>query len=279
MRVLHIIGNDLEEQMLEHYKEAIEGLRVDFVEACKFVFGENLVSIITKGSTVKGGFIPGISDVDMHVYLKEEAFENRDFIKLEFGLKLQEKINDMLYRYDIGGSPIQVIGINVSMPKFWSRSLPGTYIFLYGDECPEPEPEADKMLEDDIMNLQYQYPNYAYSLVNTYADKRNEELPQFVRRLNPAVTPTFNRVFSALTEDPFKAWKMTKFEVLDALEKLEDESAKSLAQLGREFYEMAKQWDRVKTEPEFCRNMIRVGFKIIDLGKQIGMENRYPKTK
>ena len=273
------MGNALEEQILDQYKEVIESLRKDFVEACECVFGENLVSIITKGSTVKGGFIPGISDVDMHIYLKEEAFEHRDYLTLELGLKLQEKINDLLHRYDIGCSPIQVIPINVSMPKFWSRSLPGTYIFLYGDECPEPEPEAEKMLEDDILNLQYQYPNYAYSLVNSYADKGNEELHQFVRRLNPAVTPTFNRVFSALTEDPFKAWKMTKFEVLDALEQLEDESAKCLAQLGREFYEMAKQWDRVKTEPEFCRNMIRVGFKIIDLGKQIGMQNSYPKTK
>jgi predicted nucleotidyltransferase len=273
------MGNALEEQILDQYKVTIENLRKDFVEACKSVFGENLVSIITKGSTVKGGFIPGISDVDMHIYLKEEAFEHRDYLTLELGLKLQEKINDLLHRYDIGGSPIQVIPINVSMPKFWSRSLSGTYIFLYGDECPEPEPEAEKMLEDDILNLQYQYPNYAYSLVNSYADKGNEELHQFVRRLNPAVTPTFNRVFSALTKDPFKAWKMTKFEVLDALEQLEDESAKCLAQLGREFYEMAKQWDRVKTEPEFCRNMIRVGFKIIDLGKQIGMQNSYPKTK
>jgi len=256
--------------MLDQYKEAIENLRKDFVEACKSVFGENLVSIITKGSTVKGGFIPGLSDVDMHVYLKEEAFELRDYIKLEFGLKLQEKINDILHRYDLGGSPIQVIAIDMSTPKFWARSMPGTYIFLYGDECPEPEPEAEKMLADDIMNLQYQYPNYAYSLVNTYADKGNEELPQFVRRLNPAVTPTFNRVFSALTEDPFKAWMMDKFEVLDALEQLEDESAKRLAQMGREFYEMAFQRDRIRTDPNFCRDMIRLGFKIIELGKEIG---------
>jgi predicted nucleotidyltransferase len=262
----------MKDQIFEQYKEAIENLRKDFVEACKSVFGESLVSIITKGSTVKGGFIPGLSDVDMHVYLKEEAFEYRDFLKLELGLKLQEKVNDLLHCYDLGGSPIQVIPINVSMPKFWPRSLLDTYIFLYGDECPEPEPVAETMLEDDLSNLQYQYPNYAYSLVNTYADKGNEELPQFVRRLNPAVTPTLNRVFSVITEDPFKAWKMNKFEVLDALEQLEDESAKRLAQLGREFYKKASQRDRIRTDLEFCKDVIRLSFKIIDLGKQIGKQ-------
>ena len=44
--------------MLEQHKIAVEGLKKEFVEACKSVFGESLVAIINKGSTVKGGFIP-----------------------------------------------------------------------------------------------------------------------------------------------------------------------------------------------------------------------------
>ena len=56
-------------------------------------------------------------------------------------------------------------------------------------------------------------------------------------------------------------WKMTKFEVLEGLEKLDDPSAKRLAQLGQKFYEIAKQRERQRKDPEFCWAVIRVGYK------------------
>ena len=67
---------------MNKYQNAFEKLREDFVEICKSVFGENLVAIINKGSSVKGGFIPGLSDVDLHVYLKDEALEFRHLLIL-----------------------------------------------------------------------------------------------------------------------------------------------------------------------------------------------------
>ena len=256
--------------MLEKHRNAVEGLREEFVEACKSVFGESLVAVINKGSTVKGGFIPGLSDVDLHVYLKNDAFIYSDFLKLELGLSMQEKIDELIRKYDFGGGPIQVIMINVSQQRDWSAPLPGTYLVLYGDGCPEEPPTVESMLEQDRESLRN--PHYAYGLINSLADKSSDSLAGYVRRINPAVTPTFYRVLSVLTGDPFKVWSMTKFQVLEALEHLENSAANQLAGFGREFYEIARQREQLKKDLELCKSAIRLGFKIVDIGRGICKE-------
>lgn len=255
--------------MLDQYKEIIAEIRKEFVEICKSVFGENLVAIINKGSSVKGGFISGLSDIDLHVYLNDEVFIYSDYIKLEYGLALQEKMDKLLKKYDIGESPIQVIMLNVSNPKRWSGPLEGTYLILYGDSCPEPEPCAEEMLESDLFSLRSPY--YFYNLINSYADKVSEELAEFVRKINPAVTPTLYRVLSLMTNDPFKAWKMTRFEVLESLEKLESDEARKLAKLGHEYFEIAGQRQKLKSDPDLCRKALKIGFEIIDIGKEFAI--------
>ena len=254
--------------MLKEYECVITGLREEFVEVCRSVFGESLVAIINKGSTVKGGFIPGLSDMDLHVYLKDDAFVYSDFLKLELGLSLQERMDELIRKYDIGGGPIQVIMINVSKPRDWSGPLPGTYLVLYGDGCPEPPPEAEEMLEYDRANLQDSH--YGYGLVNSLADKTNDALTGYVRRLNPAVTPTLYRALSLLTREPLEVWKMTRFQVLEALGKLEMEDATELAELARKFYELASQHQRTSGDLELCKETLRVGYRILDIGRQIG---------
>ena len=177
--------------MLEMYEHTIAELRKAFVKACKSVFGESLVAIIAKGSTVKGGFIPGLSDVDLHVYLKDDAFIYSDFLKLELSLSLQEKIDQIIQKYDFGGGPIQVQFLPVSQSRDWAGPLPGTYLLLYGDRCPDPPHTAEKMLKQDLDNLKN--PVYAYKLINSYADKSTDKLAGYVRRVNPAATPTDRR--------------------------------------------------------------------------------------
>ncbi|MCH8290948.1 hypothetical protein IH992_07605 [Candidatus Poribacteria bacterium] len=259
--------------MLDGHENVIIELRKAFVEVCKSVFGESLVSIITKGSSVKGGFIPGLSDVDLHVYLEDDVFIYSDFLKLEFGLSMQEKMDELIGKYDLGGGPIQVILINVSQSPDWSGPLPGTYIVLYGDGDPFPPPTVEGMLKQDLDGLKN--PTYAYKLISSFLDKGNDQLPNYVRRLNPAVNPALYRVLSLLTRDPAKVWKMTKFEVLDALERLADESAKEVTRLGREFYDMARQKERLGKDLDFCRTAIRTGYKVVDLGREIGLRLDY----
>jgi len=259
--------------MLDGHENIIIELRKAFVEVCKSVFGESLVSIITKGSSVKGGFIPGLSDVDLHVYLEEDVFSHSDFLKLEFGLSMQEKMDALIQKYDFGGGPIQVILINVSKPPDWSGPLPGAYIVLYGDGDPFPPPTVEGMLKQDLDGLKN--PTYAYKLISSFLDKGNDQLPNYVRRLNAAVNPALYRVLSLLTRDPVKVWKMTKFEVLDVLERLADESAKEVARLGREFYDMARKKERLGKDLDFCRTAIRTGYKVVDLGREIGLRLDY----
>jgi len=255
--------------MSEGYEKIIAELRAEFVEICKSVFGDSLVAIITKGSTVKGGFIPGLSDVDLHVYLKNEAFEYSDFLKLEIGLKLQEKMGGLIKKYDLNGSPIQLIILNVSLPKEnWTGGIPGTFILLYGDKCPETPPKAEEILEQDRRNLQDV--NYSYRLIHSFVDKPDEELHHYVRRLSIAVTPVLNRVLSLLTKNPFRAWKMSKPEAIAALETSPLKEARELAALAKDFYHRASQRDRLKNELPFCRETIRVAFRVVTQGQIIG---------
>ena len=260
--------------MLKEYEDAIAGLREEFVHICESVFEENLVAIINKGSTVKGGFIPGLSDMDLHVYLRDDVFVYNDFLKLELGLSFQEKMDELIRKYDIGGGPIQVIMLNVSKPRNWSGPLPGTYIVLYGEECPEPPPRAEEMLEYDRFNLQN--PNYGYGLINSFADKTSEALTGYVRRLNPAVTPTMYRALSLLTKEPTRVWKMTKFEVLESLEKLEIDSATEMAKLARKFYKLASRHQQTDDDLELCKETLRVGYRILDIGREIGFGDIRP---
>ncbi|MBI1929799.1 hypothetical protein HYR99_36810, partial [Candidatus Poribacteria bacterium] len=159
---------------MKAYENVIAELRGAFVEVCKSVFGECLVAIIAKGSTVKGGFIPGLSDVDLHVYLTDDAFIYSDFLKLELGLSLQAKMDELLRKYDVGGGPIQVICLPVSKPRDWLGPLPGTYIVLYGDGCPAPPPTVEGMLKQDLDGLKN--PTYAYKLINSFSDQSNDWL-------------------------------------------------------------------------------------------------------
>ena len=256
--------------MQEEHEKAIAGLRKEFVEACRVVFGESLVAIINKGSTVKGGFIPGLSDVDLHVYLKDDVFVYNDFLRLELGLSLQNKMDKLICRYDFGGGPVQVIMMNVSKPRDWSGPLPGTYVLLYGDECPEPPPTSGKMLEHDRAGLLN--PHYGYGLVNSLVDKGNGALPNYVQRLNTAVTPTLYRVLSLLTREPFRTWSMARSEVLQGLEQMDVKGVENLAELGRRFYRIASKKSQLHTDPELCKEAMRIGFGILDFGREAGKE-------
>jgi predicted nucleotidyltransferase len=253
--------------MQDLYEHTIAELRTVFVEVCKSVFGENLVAVINKGSTVKGGFIPGLSDIDFHVYLKKDAFIYNDFLKVEYGLRMQKKMSPLIQNYDIGGGPIQVNILNEAHLPDWSGPLKGTYLILYGDSCPEPEATTENLLTKDLDNLKHPT---AYKWIHTYADKTDDQLPNFIRSLNTQVNPTLFRVLSLLTGEPLNVWKLTKFEAIVALEALEDESAKKLARLGREFFALAKQRERQRKDAEFCRETIRAAFRAIDLGREIG---------
>lgn len=105
---------------------------------------------------------------------------------------------------------------------------------------------------------------------NSFVDKPDDKLPTYVRRLCPAVTPILNRVLSLLTKDPFKAWKMSKPEAIEFLEKSSLDEARELAELVKDFYQKAKQKDRIKNDLQFCRETIRAAFKVITQGQIIG---------
>ena len=65
------------------------------------------VGLVCFGSAVKGGLIPGASDIDFHLDLEDAAFTATDVLRLDIALAIQAdlaQINPAPFRYIDGGA-------------------------------------------------------------------------------------------------------------------------------------------------------------------------------
>ena len=103
----------------------LERLTDGFVEACRDIFGEeNIQGIILHGSAVKGGVIPGYSDIDFMVFLTPDALDERGKLPDQVAFAMQERIGPMPWREAGFGYP-QAYFYDVStLPEWWTGPTP-----------------------------------------------------------------------------------------------------------------------------------------------------------
>jgi hypothetical protein len=101
-----------------------------------------LIGLVLHGSALKGGFIPGCSDVDMQLYLEDGAFTALGQLPLEVGLVIQRDLAQ------IEPAPFQYIQRYALPPRLPAQRvgpIPGAYRLLVGIL---PVPEAtEKQLQ------------------------------------------------------------------------------------------------------------------------------------
>lgn len=51
------------------------------------------IGLIAHGSAVKGGFIPGCSDIDLQLYLEDAAFSEHGILPLSTGMAIQRELS------------------------------------------------------------------------------------------------------------------------------------------------------------------------------------------
>lgn len=171
-----------------------------------------LIGLLAHGSALKGGFIPGCSDVDMQLYLTEEAFDSEGQLPLELGLTIQRDLAS------IPLGPFQYIQCYARSPKPRDRMvgpIPGAYHMIFGS-LPVPETSAEDLRTSALRALAglRPIPDYIESGLLTYSMPR---LERHVRLMCTDVWPFMYHVLSLTEPDPIAVWRLPKSEAITRL--------------------------------------------------------------
>ncbi|MFJ7978741.1 nucleotidyltransferase domain-containing protein [Lysinibacillus xylanilyticus] len=223
------------------------------VEKVAFIYQyhtrEDFIGLIVHGSVVKGGIIPGSSDIDFHIYLKETAFEKQGILPLELYLKIHRdlsKIDTKPFSY------IQCEALTDKLPEGFVGPVPGAYQIVAG-RLPVKEASNEQLKQTALQSLNdlTVVPKY----FSTLLDHGKERLTRVVRLLNTQVSPTIYHVLSLVHQDAIEVWQMPKNK---AIHLLPEEEMKKFA---IQFYECAKRYYPDEISVNDALGMIENGAK------------------
>ena len=239
-------------QIPHHLRPALDLI----VKSLREVLGEHLIAVLLKGSLVKGDFIPGYSDVDIHVLVDYEVMEGPRSLRLEEALRIQERIG-IIRPQDYDVWQFQIFFLSPEhYPYDWSPPLPGTYILLYGD-VPEDLRETEEGYYRKIDLSLHRISGYISYLLERFTDKPNQRLAEIVRLTGAILKGTLYNAVSLLEEKPLSVWRMPVWEVLS---KWEDELCPG-GHLSNFFNGVREKWKKVIEDPDFARYLFSEGIK------------------
>lgn len=166
-------------------------------------------SILWKGSAVKPwdgpyDFIPGLSDLDLHVYRPG-------------GLEKVWKVRRALF--DAVGSPpgntmLQLLIVDsLELPDEWTL-LDGTYEVLIGEVPPDVPSTEEEMRDRDKRDIE-RLADHASDIRRGVIDRADHELWPYLRRVRWMFPTVLNRVASVAGHPPEVVWKLNRTGVLE----------------------------------------------------------------
>jgi hypothetical protein len=175
------------------------------------------IGLLIHGSALKGGFIPGCSDIDLRLYLRDGAFQPNGDLRFDLSLAIQRDLSK------IDPAPSQYIQCYAQPPRLTTATntggdigpFPGTYHMLLG-ELPVPEPTADQVRERARQLLATLQPVPAH-LANGLIDHGGGRLERHVRLLCTEVWPTLFNVLTLRAANPLEVWKLSKVAAMELL--------------------------------------------------------------
>ena len=171
------------------------------------------VGLLVHGSALKGGFIPGCSDIDFKLYLDAAAFDDGGQLLLRLCLAIHRdlsRIDPAPFRY------IQCVALAAAgaAPDLVGP-VPGAYHLLAG-RLPEPEATARGLREAARRALAALDPAPAF-LTSGLLDHGGGRLAAQVRLLCTKVWPALHHLLILQGHDPFRVWGLPKDEVIALL--------------------------------------------------------------
>jgi len=171
-----------------------------------------LIGLLVHGSAFKGGFIPRCSDIDMHLYLEEAAFEQDGSLSLNLAMDLHRDLSRIdtapfqyIQAYALPPFPSQLLNKH---SRHWIGPIPDTYHMVYGS-LPGPEATAEQVVYHarETLARSADIPtNVAHGLLEHGGGK----LERQVRFLCTDVWPTLYSMLALSTEQPMEVWTLPK---------------------------------------------------------------------
>ncbi|NNF63032.1 MAG: hypothetical protein HKN07_02125 [Acidimicrobiia bacterium] len=166
-------------------------------------------SILWKGSAVKPwdgpyDFIPGLSDLDLHVY-RPGGLENVWEVRRQL--------------FDSVGSPpgdtmLQLIVVNsLELPEEWTL-LEGTYQVLVGEKPPSVPSTEGEMRDRDKRDIE-RLADHASDIRRGVIDRSDAELWPYLRRVRWMFPTVLNRVACVAGHPPEIVWKLNRTGILE----------------------------------------------------------------
>lgn len=169
-----------------------------------FEIHPDATSIVWKGSAYKPwdgpyDFIPGLSDLDVHVYRPGGLVD-------PFALRrrLFATVGD-----PPSGTPLQLLILDSdNLPNPWTL-LEGTYGVLVGDPPPVPPADEDDMRRRDLLDLRG-LDGWIRQIASGVVDRSEAELWEFLRRVRWMFPSILTRVATVAGENPAGMWRMNR---------------------------------------------------------------------
>ena len=172
--------------------------------------GSDLVSFVAHGSGVKGGIIPGSSDLDFAAIVRPGCVTPGGELPLERALALHRD----LARIDLEGFRYVQAYVDGQGGKQSVGFIPGTYHVLFGSQD-VPLATADDLVESAHASLASLDPARLRDQVSHALLNHGEgRLVRQVRLLCTDVWPAMYQVACLQAGDPVESWQRTKHDVV-----------------------------------------------------------------
>jgi hypothetical protein len=163
------------------------------------------IGLVVHGSALKGGFIPGCSDIDFQLFLDAHAFGGLHDLSFATCLAIQRdlaQIDPAPFRY------IQGKAFSTVLPSDHTGPVPGAYLLLAG-KLPVAEATKDQLWESARSRIATLNPLPPY-LVGSLLEHGKGRLAWHIRWLCTDVWPTVYQVLVLQGHDPFSIWSLPK---------------------------------------------------------------------
>jgi len=211
--------------------------------------GQWCIGLLIHGSALKGGFIPGCSDIDLQLYLQPEAFTTYGQLPLEICSAIQRDLAP------IDPHPFQYIqGYALSpVPRpGYVGPIPGAYHMLTG-KLPVPE-ASEEDLQSSARKALETIDAYIASYCRGLLEHGSGKLERQVRFLCTDVWPTLCHILTIQEQDGIRVWGLPKHEVIALLPQ---ESL--LAQSIRTFYQALQTYYSLEASVENAIKVVEAG--------------------
>lgn len=163
------------------------------------------VALLLHGSAFKGGIIPGCSDIDFQLYMRDDALNADGTLPLELAMALHRDlagIDPAPFNY------LQCFARGSVLPPGLVGPIPGAYALL-GGALPVAEATSEQLLSSAraaLGRLRVPPEKLAASLL----DHGENRLERHVRLLCTDVWPTLYHVLVVQSGDPIDVWGLPK---------------------------------------------------------------------